>query len=253
MMSAMFTVIPAIDLLDGGCVRLTQGDYARSRTYRNDPSEVAREFAAAGATRLHVVDLDAARGSAPNREAVARIRGVFDGVLEVGGGVRSERDVDELLGAGADRLVIGTVLAREPELVGRWAEWHEGVFIAGIDARDGMVKVSGWREDSRLRAEEVAARAGALRCVSIIYTDIEVDGTGSGPDLEGARAIYRSGGLPVIASGGVGSAADIEAAAGSAGDGIVAVIAGRALYEGALDLGDLLRRFPPEPPERMCW
>ena len=252
-MAARFTIIPAIDVLDGGCVRLTQGDYERRRTYRDDPSQVAREFAAAGATRLHVVDLDAARGNSPNREAISGIRAAFGGVLEVGGGVRSERDVDELLGAGADRLVVGTVLAREPHLVGRWAERHEGVFIAGIDARGGIVRVSGWQEETELRAEEVAARAGSLGCVSIIYTDIEVDGTGAGADLDGARAMYRAGGVPVIVSGGVGSAADIEAAAAGAAEGIVAVIAGRALYEGTLDLGDLFGHFPPEPPQRMSW
>lgn len=248
-----FTVVPAIDLINGRCVRLTQGDYERSTEYREDPAAVAREFARAGATRVHVVDLDAARGGGNNRDALAGIRAAFDGILEVGGGVRTYDDVRRLLNVGVDRLVVGTVLAREPESVARWCGAHSGVIVAGIDARDGVVKVSGWTEDDGLSAEALATTAGGLGCVSIIYTDISVDGTGDGPDVAGARAVRRASGLPVIASGGVGTVEHVEAVAAARPDGIVGVIAGRALYEGAIDLAEVLERFPSADAASMTW
>lgn len=248
-----FTVIPAIDLIGGRCVRLTQGDYARSTEYREDPAAVAREFARAGATRIHVVDLDAARGGGNNRDAIAGIRAAFEGILEVGGGVRTYDDVRGLLDVGVDRLVVGTVLARDPDSVARWCRAHSGVIVAGIDARDGVVKVSGWTEDDGLSAEALAATAGGLGCVSIIYTDISVDGTGDGPDLPGARAVRRASDLPVIASGGVGSVEHVEAVAAAHPEGIVGVIAGRALYEGAIDLASVLERFPSAAVSSMKW
>lgn len=248
-----FTVVPAIDLIDGRCVRLTQGDYGRSTEYRQDPSEVACEFARAGATRIHVVDLDAARGGGNNRDALSGIRASFDGILEVGGGVRTYDDVQRLLDVGVDRLVVGTVLAREPDSVARWCRAHPGVIVAGIDAREGIVKVSGWTEDDGLSAEALATTAGGLGCVSIIYTDISVDGTGDGPDLAGAREVRRASGLPVIASGGVGTVGHVEACAAARPDGIVGVIAGRALYEGTIDLAEVLARFPSADASSMKW
>lgn len=248
-----FTVIPAIDLIDGRCVRLRQGDYERSTEYRSRPTEVAGEFAGAGATRLHVVDLDAARGGGNNRRAIAAIRGSFGGVLEVGGGVRTEADVAQLIDIGVDRLVVGTVLARDPDRVATWCADHPGLIVAGIDARDGVVRVSGWQEADGLPVAEAAAGARELGCVSVIYTDIGVDGTGDGPDIAGACAVAQGSGLPVVASGGVGSVDHVAAAAAEAKRGVCGIIAGRALYEGSVRLEELLARFPPEPAVSMNW
>ena len=248
-----FTVIPAIDIIDGGCVRLRQGDYAQSTRYHDDPAEMAGEFSRAGAVRLHVVDLDAARGRGKNRDVIAAIRKVFPGILEVGGGVRSADDVRQLLDAGVDRLVAGTVLARDPDEVARWCSRLSAGIIAGIDARDGVVKVSGWTEDDGLLASDLATRAAEIGCVSVIYTNISVDGTGRGPDIDGSVTIARESGLPVIASGGVGSGEHISLVAEAEQHGIVGVIAGRAVYEGQIDLSAVFRTYPGATANSMHW
>lgn len=248
-----FTVIPAIDIIDGACVRLLQGDYAQATRYHDDPARVASEFSVAGAERLHVVDLDAARGQGKNREVVAAIRAAFPGILEVGGGVRSEDDVRQLLDAGVDRLVAGTILARDPDEVSRWCSRYSAGIIAGIDARDGIVKVSGWTEDDGLPSSDLAREAAEIGCVSVIYTNISVDGTGRGPDVKGAVAVARESGLPVIASGGVGNEEHIARAAEAESLGVVGVIAGRAVYEGQIDLTSVLRNYPGEAAGNMSW
>lgn len=234
------TVIPAIDLLDGKCVRLYQGDYAQSTVYDYDPSDAAREFEACGARRIHLVDLDAARGGRNNRDTIKRIRGAVSSVLEVGGGVRSEEDIRELLEIGVDRVIVGTMIVSEPDRVAEWADRYPGI-IAGIDARDGVVRVSGWEDSSSVSDEEAASWAGAHRLCSIIYTDISRDGTMAGASLDRTALIARISGLPVILSGGVRGPEDVEAAAKT--DGIVGVITGRALYEGRIDLRSVIERF----------
>ncbi|MFP4643529.1 MAG: HisA/HisF-related TIM barrel protein [Spirochaetales bacterium] len=248
-----FTVIPAIDIIDGACVRLRQGDYAQSTRYHDDPARVADEFSRSGAVRLHVVDLDAARGRGRNREVIAAIRKVFPGILEVGGGIRSEEDVQQLLDVGVDRLVAGTVLARDPDEVARWCSRLSAGIIAGIDVRNGVVKVSGWTEDEQLLPSELATRAAEIGCLSVIYTDITVDGTGRGPDVDGAVTIARESGLPVIASGGVGSEEHISLVAEAEPYGVVGVIAGRAVYEGQIDLSAVLRTYPGETASSVRW
>lgn len=234
------TIVPAIDILDGKCVRLYQGDYSRSTVYDYDPAEAAREFEAAGAKRIHIVDLDAARGHKNNRDIVRRVRGAVSCILEVGGGVRSEDDIRELVEIGVDRIVVGTMMIREPEKVAAWNERY-GRLVAGIDARDGRVKVSGWEDDTSVSDEDAARWAGAHRLRSIVYTDISRDGALSGPSLERTARIAAVSGLPVILSGGVGSLADIEAASNT--KGVVAVITGRALYEGKVDLRRAIELF----------
>ncbi|TVQ28529.1 MAG: 1-(5-phosphoribosyl)-5-[(5-phosphoribosylamino)methylideneamino] imidazole-4-carboxamide isomerase [Spirochaetaceae bacterium] len=247
------TIIPAIDLLGGRCVRLHQGDYGAATSYRDDPAAVAAEFASAGATRLHVVDLDAARGTEGNRDAITAIRKAFPGLLEVGGGIRSVDDVDDLLARGADRLVVGTVLARDPDLVGRMIARAGARVIAGVDAKDGIVQVSGWLEHDGLSDEAAARRASDLGCISIIYTNIRRDGTGTGPDLSRCVTVAAWSGLPVIASGGVGTAQHVDDACMHYEDGIVGVIAGKALYDGAIELGSLFRSHPPAAVSGMHW
>ncbi len=235
------TAIPAIDLIDGRCVRLTEGDFDTVKVYGEDPVEVARSFAASGAERLHVVDLDAARGTGGNRESIKAIRKAFPGVLDVGGGIRSIEEARSLKSLGVDFLIIGTALVKKPDDVAAWADELGSVFVAGIDARDGEVKVSGWEDGSTIPAADLAVQARSLGMVEIIYTDISRDGTLSGPNIPETAAVAASSGLPVIISGGVGSMADLEKLAAEHPKGISGVIFGKALYEGRVNLKDAIR------------
>lgn len=243
-------VIPSIDILDGKCVRLFQGDYGKVTDYGDEPHAIAAGFQDAGASRLHVVDLDAARGGASNRAVIRRIREEFKGILEVGGGIRGQEDIEQLIDAGVDRLIVGTVLAKEPDKVADWVSSFGSVFIGGIDARDGMVKVSGWEKDSGLRADTLAKQARDLGIISIVYTNIQFDGTLTGPDIEGTAAIGEASGLPVIVSGGVSSLDDIERVKRFGSENIVGVITGKAVYEGRIDIRVALERYGEETEAR---
>ena len=229
--------IPAIDLINGRCVRLTEGVYDTEKAYSDDPAAMAAFFAEAGASRLHVVDLDAARGQGNNREAIKAIREAFPGVMDVGGGVRSLDDARVLRDIGVNFLVVGTALVKRPEEVAAWAKELGPILIAGIDARDGEVKVAGWEAGSSLQATALAAQARGLGMVEIIYTDISRDGTLSGPNVAETVAVAEASGLPVIISGGVGSMEDLQDLAANKPPGVSGVIFGKALYEGKVDLG----------------
>jgi phosphoribosylformimino-5-aminoimidazole carboxamide ribotide isomerase len=247
-------IIPAIDLLDGRCVRLKQGDYSQTVYYDGDPAARARLFEDAGIRRIHIVDLDAAKGEGrDNRDVIRRIRGAVSCTIEAGGGIRTEKDVRELLEAGADRLIIGTLLVRDPETVRGWIQRYGKKFIAGIDARDGKVQVSGWRETSALTDLELARQAAGLGAASIIYTNIARDGTLAGPDIERTLAVGRAGGIPVILSGGISRAQDIHEAASRAADIIPALITGKAVYEGEIDLAGLAREYSQEDARDALW
>ncbi|MCK5736309.1 MAG: 1-(5-phosphoribosyl)-5-[(5-phosphoribosylamino)methylideneamino]imidazole-4-carboxamide isomerase, partial [Spirochaetaceae bacterium] len=233
--------IPAIDLIDGHCVRLTEGVFDTAKIYGDDPAAVARSFAEAGARRLHVVDLDAARGSGSNRDAIKAIRKAFPGILDVGGGIRSIEDARVLKSIGVDLLIAGTALVKKPDDIAAWAEELGPMIVAGIDARDGEVKVSGWEDGSSLRAVDLAAKVRDLGVVEIIYTDISRDGTLSGPNIPETAAIAASSGLPVIISGGVGSMGDLELLAKEKPAGVTGVIFGKALYEGRVNLKEAIQ------------
>jgi len=232
--------IPAIDLIDGHCVRLTEGVFDTVKVYGDDPADWARGFAQEGAQRLHVVDLDAARGSGNNRDAIRAIRKVFPGILDVGGGVRSLEDAVSLRKIGVDLLIVGTALVRNPDDVAAWAEVLGPILVAGIDARDGEVKVSGWESGSSIRAYDLALQARNLGLVEIIYTDISRDGTLSGPNVPETAAVAKTSGLPVIISGGVGSPVDLESLAAEPPPGVSGVILGKALYEGRINLKEAI-------------
>ena len=187
-------VIPAIDLLGGRCVRLHQGDYTQAETYDLDPVEVAKSFVAAGAQRIHLVDLDAARtGASTNRGVIGAIRRAVSVTVEVGGGLRADADVQALVDLGVDRLVVGTVLVKNPDLVARWVTRFGQKFIAGIDARNGEVQVSGWEEKSAIKDIGLAARCRSLGLISMVYTNIARDGTLGGPDLERTLLVAEAG------------------------------------------------------------
>ncbi len=239
---------PAIDLLDGRAVRLYQGDYARETVYNDDPIPQAKEFAAAGARWIHVVDLDAARTGAPrNRDVIAAICDAVDVPIQTGGGVRSEAAADALFDLGVTRVVLGTAALEDPELVRLLASRHP--VAVGLDARGREVAVRGWEEGSGQDLLDVARGFADAGVEALIVTEIGRDGTLEGPDLDGLGEVLEATELPVIASGGVGSLADIVAlnALRSAGRRLSGAIVGRALYEGAFTLSDALKSVSTNP------
>ena len=229
-------VIPAIDLRDGKLVRLAQGDYARETVYDPDPARVAASFAAAGAPRIHVVDLDGARdGSATNEPAIRDILAhVGEVPVQVGGGIRSFERVEHVLGLGAARVVMGTAALENPDLLREAARAHPACVVLGLDARDGRVAVHGWRETSGRRVEEVLDTFAELPLAAILHTDIARDGMLQGPNLEATVALARRTSIPVIASGGVSSVDDLIALART--QVIAGAVFGRAIYEGRIDV-----------------
>lgn len=237
-------VIPAIDVREGGCVRLRQGDYARETRYGADPVSVARAFIAAGAARLHIVDLDAARGR-PDAATDAAVRDAvraasFDGcAVDVGGGVRSIERAGRWLAEGAAFVVLGSVAVREPRLALDICETYDGRVLLALDVQDGAARVEGWTATGG-GADEVLRSWRGWPSAGVVFTATARDGMLEGPDLDGlarCRALY---GGDVFISGGITTTDDVAAcaAAGAAG-----VVIGRALYEGALDLASLLERF----------
>ncbi len=231
-------VWPAIDLRGGYCVRLKKGDYAQETVFGDDPPAMARHWVDLGARHLHLVDLDGAREGRPaNLQSVREIVEVVSVPCELGGGIRSEEMIGELLELGLRRLVIGTKAIRQPEWFRRMCRQFPGRLVLGIDARGGRVATDGWLETSDVAATDLAGKFAGEPIAAIIYTDIETDGMLSGPNLEAMARMHLAVDLPVIASGGVSSKEDVArlAAAGMAG-----CIIGRALYEGTLTLGDAL-------------
>ena len=243
-------IIPALDLLDGFCVRLKQGDFRKSTIYRSDPLEVAEGFIKAGVEFLHLVDLNAAKGEGSNREIIKDIRKKVACGIQVGGGIREEEDVKALVLLGVERLILGTVFILQPERVEEWASRYKVDFYAALDADKGKVKTQGWQADGGLSVEDAALLARKTGMAGIVYTDISRDGMLCGPDTAGALRLAEVSQLPVIISGGVSGMADIEQAAPYFGQGIAGIIVGKALYEGALDLQEALQRVKNLKKER---
>lgn len=230
---------PAIDLRDGRCVRLVEGDFDRQTTYGEDPVEVARTFAAAGAPWIHVVDLDAARTGEPrNRPAVERIAASVTVPVQCGGGVRSVEDAAALFGAGVTRVVVGTAAIERPELVAEIAERWPGRLAVGLDHRDGEVRLRGWTEGGGRRVLDVIPEAVAAGAATIIVTDISRDGRLAGPDVVGLAGLLEATGAPLVASGGVASVDDLRllASVRARGQGLAGAIVGKAIYEGTVDV-----------------
>lgn len=230
-------VIPAVDVLEGQAVRLLRGDYGRVTETRGDPVELVRAWAAAGASLIHVVDLDGARsGHRANAAVVERLcRGVAVPV-EVGGGLRSMEAIGAALDGGAARAILGTAALKDRHLLQTAVEtWGERI-VVGIDARDGKVATEGWREGSETAATALAQEVSALGVREIIYTDIARDGTLEGPNLAALQEMVATG-IPIIASGGVGTLDDLRRLRDS---GAVGAIVGRALYTGAIDLREAI-------------
>ena len=227
---------PAIDLKDGQCVRLLRGEMDRATVFNDDPADQARRFADAGFARLHVVDLNGAFAGAPvNGGAVDAILSATGLPVQLGGGIRNEETVEMWLRRGVARVVLGTMALREPERVRSLCARYPGVIAVGIDARDGRVAVEGWAETSDVAALDLALRFEDAGAAAIIYTDIDRDGALQGLNVDATAALSEALATPVIASGGVGGIADLEALKAVAGSGIEGVIVGRALYDGRLD------------------
>jgi phosphoribosylformimino-5-aminoimidazole carboxamide ribotide isomerase len=235
-------LLPAIDLKGGACVRLVQGDMARATVFNDDPAAQAREFADLGFEWLHVVDLDGAfAGRSVNGEAVRAICQAVDLRVQLGGGIRDRAAIDRWLDLGIDRVVLGTAALRDPALVRRAAADYPDRVVVAIDARDGKVALAGWAETSAIGAVEVARRFADAGIAALVYTDIARDGAMTGVDADAIAAFAREVELPVIASGGIASLADIAALAAHEADGIEGAICGRALYDGGLDPEAALR------------
>jgi phosphoribosylformimino-5-aminoimidazole carboxamide ribotide isomerase len=234
---------PAIDLKGGACVRLVRGEMATATVFNVDPAAQARQFAEIGFAWLHVVDLDGSfAGESRNGEAVRMIRrAVPDMRMQLGGGIRDRAAIHRWLDLGIDRVALGTAALREPELVRQAAADYPGHIIVDIGVRNGKVAVQGWGEVTEIAPLEVARRFTGSGISAIVYTDVGRDGAMGGVDAAAIAAFARAAELPVIASGGIASLADIAALRAHAGDGIVGAICGRALYDGRVDAAAALR------------
>jgi phosphoribosylformimino-5-aminoimidazole carboxamide ribotide isomerase len=241
-------IIPAIDLIDGRCVRLIQGNYHRQLVYNDNPVEQAGRFAADGAKWLHIVDLDGARlGEPTNTKTIAKIaqsgeRGrTKKGKLkiEVGGGIRSEESIKQLLDLGIERVIIGTKAVTDFDWFSQMAQLFAGKIALGLDARGSKLATEGWMKEQPLTVLDFAAEAAKLPIAAIIYTDITKDGMMAGPNFEMTKALADAVNIPVVASGGINTIDDLKKLKelGS----IDAAIVGRALYEGSISLVDAIK------------
>jgi phosphoribosylformimino-5-aminoimidazole carboxamide ribotide isomerase len=235
-------VIPAIDLKAGQVVRLEQGRMDRDKVYSDDPAEVAKKFAQAGAELIHVVDLDGAFQKKPvNVGAIEAIIKAATVPIEVGGGIRDLDTIAFYLDLGVSRVILGTAAHRNPDLVRQAGEKYPGRIVVGIDARDGRVAVEGWAETTSVSAENLAWRYQGLGVRAIIYTDISRDGMMTGPATESTRRLMQAVKIPIIASGGVKGLEHIRELLPLAEAGLEGVITGRAVYEGTLDLAEAVQ------------
>ncbi|MFA5251484.1 MAG: 1-(5-phosphoribosyl)-5-[(5-phosphoribosylamino)methylideneamino]imidazole-4-carboxamide isomerase [Phycisphaerae bacterium] len=231
-------IIPAIDLRDGKCVRLIQGQYRRQITYSDDPVKQAKEFISAGAEWLHIVDLDGAKAGKPvNTETLSAIATLGKLKIEVGGGLRDEASIKQLLRMKVQRVIIGTKAVSDFEWFSEMAEKFSGKIVLGLDARNDKVATDGWTKSTSEPLLEFAIRAAKLPIAAIIYTDIAKDGMMAGPNLERTKTLAETVQIPVVASGGVSTISDIKKLSET---GVEAVIIGRALYEGTLNLAEAI-------------
>ena len=229
------TIIPAIDVRGGRCVRLFQGRFDAGTVYGDDPAAMATRWAGEGARRLHVVDLDGAAEGAPrNQAAIAAILKAVAIPVQVGGGLRDLKTIETYLEAGAARVVLGTRAALDPEFLREVCGYFPGRVVVAIDARDGRVAVNGWLEATDRAALDVAREASDAGAAALLYTDIRRDGTQQGPNLEALEAVARATPTPVIASGGISTREHVRATSRIAG--VEAAIVGQALYQGTLTL-----------------
>ena len=230
-------ILPAIDLKDGRCVRLEQGLMDKDTVYHDDPAAQARIWQEQGGEYLHIVDLDGAFAGVPkNREAIKAIVAAIAIPAELGGGIRDLATIEAYLELGIERVILGTVAKENPALVQEACRLFPGRIVVGIDAKDGLVAIRGWADVTEKKASELATEMEGFGVAAIIYTDIARDGMMQGPNIEATKALAESISIPVIASGGVSSLADIRNLLAIEASGVSGVITGKAIYTGALDL-----------------
>jgi len=235
-------ILPAIDIKDGLCVRLYQGDYGKVTTYGADPVGVALRWQNVGASWLHIVDLDGANQGKPvNAELIARIRKETRLHIQVGGGMRSPEHIAQILDLGVDRVILGTVALTDRVLLeDALAHWGGERIVVGLDARNGLIAIAGWRKTSKIQATTLAAELSELGVQRFVYTDIARDGALTGPNLPALIEVQKATARPLIASGGVSSLADLHALAELKVEG---AIVGKAIYTGNVDLASALREI----------
>jgi phosphoribosylformimino-5-aminoimidazole carboxamide ribotide isomerase len=239
-------LLPAIDIRDGKAVRLIQGDYEQETAYDDDPVVAARRWVAGGARWLHVVDLDGARAGEPvNLSHVRRIVSAVNVPVQLGGGLRDSKKVEEAISSGAERVVLGTAAIRDPEMAEAIAAAHGDRVVASVDSRSGRVAAEGWTEESELGAIEVIRELTRRGLQRFVYTPVEVDGLMEGPDLDSLREVAEATDSEVIYSGGIGSLDDLRAIAGLGLDNVEGVIVGRALYEQRFSVADARAALGP--------
>lgn len=234
-------ILPAIDIKDGQCVRLFQGDYAQVTTYDADPVHVAQRWSDAGASWLHVVDLDGAKQGQPvNTEIIKRIRTATNMHIEVGGGMRSLAHIEQVLSLGVERIILGTVALLDRSLLQEALQRFGKRIAVGLDARDGLVAIAGWRETSQVQATTLARELAAMGVARFIYTDIARDGALTGPNLAALQEMQQATTRPLIASGGVSKLADLQALAALDVEG---AIVGKAIYTGDVELASAIQQI----------
>jgi len=244
-------IIPAVDIKNGKCVRLLQGRKEDETVFSNDPAGMAKKWAQAGAELIHVIDLDGAFEKSPqNLEAIKGILHTVDTPIQLGGGIRDEQTACKFLDMGVQKVIIGTEAIKNPAWVKRCAERFPGRIVVGIDARNGLVAIEGWTEDTQTRAVDLAKRFENCGVGAINFTDIHRDGMQTGPNIEETRKLAAAIDIPVVASGGVATIKDIQNLLPLEAVGVIGVITGKALYGGTLNFTEALalvrahRRFP---------
>lgn len=235
-------IYPAVDIKGGKCVRLVQGQADQETVYGDDPAAMGQRWQAQGAAWLHVVDLDGAVGARPhNLEVIRRLRRAVTIPIQLGGGLRSLETIAAYIDSGIDRLILGTAVLKDPDLISKALKTYPGRIALGLDAKDGLLAVEGWTQTTTRTAVDVAREYAPLNPAAIIYTDISRDGVKRGVNLEATQALAQATEIPVIASGGVSSLDDIKALLPLESLGVIGVITGRALYDGNLDLKEAIR------------
>lgn len=235
-------IIPAIDLKEGKCVRLLQGDMDKATVFSEDPVNVARMWEKRGAKRIHIVDLDGSIAGTPkNKGVIEKILKSINIPIQLGGGIRDLSTMDQYISIGVNRVILGTVALESPDLVQKACQRYPGRILAGIDAKDGLVAIKGWTEVTQKKPEEAAKELEAFGVAAFIFTDIKRDGMQTGPNIESTKKLARSVHTPVIASGGVSTIKDIEELLKIEEFGVTGVITGKALYTNSLRLEDAIK------------
>ncbi|HOV14669.1 MAG TPA: 1-(5-phosphoribosyl)-5-[(5-phosphoribosylamino)methylideneamino]imidazole-4-carboxamide isomerase [Spirochaetota bacterium] len=237
-------IIPAIDLIDGKCVRLTEGDFSTKKIYDEDPLNIAHKFKDMGAKRLHIIDLDGAKsGFSVNRQIIKKIKKETGLTIQTGGGIRTEEDVQDLLFEGIDYLILGSILTEKLDSAKKWIDNFGEYFIAAVDVKNNILQTRGWLKESGEKAIDFGKKLSQSGFKTAVYTDISKDGKLEGPNIEDTKTFSSKTGLHVILSGGVSSEDDIKEAKTLTYYGLTGVIVGKAIYEGKVDLRNAIKKY----------